>query len=56
MDDDAGFVMRPIIRGCCRYEAAIDGSLDLIDFARMNDALNVFDENERRMTPDPKDK
>ena len=45
--------MRPILRGLCKYESAIDGTLDLADFARMNDALNVFDENERRLTPKP---
>ena len=48
--------MRPIMRGLCKYESAIDGTLDLVDFARMNDALNVFDENARRLTPDPKGK
>lgn len=45
--------MRPIIRGLCRYESALDGTLSLVDFARMNDALNVFDENDRRLTPKP---
>lgn len=30
-------------------ESAIDGSLDLLHFAMMNDALNVFEENERRI-------
>jgi len=56
LPDGQEFIMRPILRGLCKYESAIDGSLDLVDFARMNDALNVFDENARRLTPDPKGK
>lgn len=41
--------MRPVLRGCCRYESLIDGSLSLTDLARLNDALDVFDENARRL-------
>lgn len=41
--------MRPVLRGCCRYESLKDGRLCLIDLARMNDALDVFDENSRRL-------
>jgi hypothetical protein len=52
--DGEEYIWRPILRGLCKYESAIDGTLDLVDFARMNDALNVFDENARRLTPDPK--
>lgn len=40
--------MRPILAGVCKYESASDGSLDLYDFARMNDALDIQNENERR--------
>jgi len=40
--------MRPIIAGMCKYESAADGTLDLCDIARMNDALDVQQENERR--------
>ncbi|WP_407673293.1 DUF6889 family protein [Ochrobactrum chromiisoli] len=32
----------------CRYESLVDGTLDLSDIARMNDALDVRDENQRR--------
>lgn len=49
LPEGADFIMRPIHEGYCRYESAIDGTLDLADFARMNDALNVFQENERRI-------
>lgn len=40
--------MRPVVKGLCRYESLKDGSLDLADIARMNDALDVIAENERR--------
>lgn len=41
--------MRPVARGMCRYESLKDGSLDLVDFAEMNEALDVVDENARRL-------
>lgn len=40
--------MRPWARGRCSYESMIDGTLTMLDIARMNDALDVFDENQRR--------
>lgn len=40
--------MRPVIRGMCRYESIVDGTLDLCDFADMNDALDALDENTYR--------
>ncbi len=40
--------MRPVLRQLCKYESLIDGTLDLEDIARMNDALDVQDENEAR--------
>lgn len=48
MGDGDDWVMRPAIRGLCKYESLKDGTLDLEDVARMNDALDVADENERR--------
>jgi hypothetical protein len=43
-----GWLMRPVLAGLCKYESLTDGSLDLCDFALMNDALDVQDENQRR--------
>jgi hypothetical protein len=43
--------MRPVLRGCCLYESLLDGRLSLVDLARMNDALDVSEENTRRLTP-----
>ncbi len=48
MPESEDWVMRPAVRGLCRYESLKDGSLNLEDVARMNDALDVVDENERR--------
>lgn len=41
-------MFRPVDAGYCRYESMVDGTLDLADFARMNDALTVREENKRR--------
>ena len=41
--------MDPIMAGLCRMESLHDGTLDLVDFALMNDALRVKYENEARM-------
>jgi hypothetical protein len=49
MTNGEDWLMRPVLRGLCRYESLIDGTLGLIDIACMNDALNVLDENERRI-------
>lgn len=40
--------MAPVLAGCCSYESLKDGSLDLCDLARINDALMIKAENERR--------
>lgn len=41
--------MRPVLEGLCKYESLIDGTLDLADVARMNEALEVRDENQARV-------
>lgn len=43
-----GWIMRPVVRGLCKFESLKDGTLDLSDVALMNDALDVQDENELR--------
>lgn len=40
--------MRPVLRGLCHYESLLTGLIGLLDVARMNDALDVSDENEAR--------
>lgn len=41
--------MRPVLRGLCRYESLISGEVYVEDLARMNDALDVLEENQRRI-------
>jgi hypothetical protein len=48
LPDGEDWLMRPIIKGLCRYESLLDGKLTLADFALMNDALDVVEENDRR--------
>lgn len=48
MADDEDWVMRPVLEGCCKYESLIDGTLDLEDIARMNEAIDVKYENQNR--------
>jgi len=45
MGDSEDWVMRPAVERVCRYESLRDGTLDLEDVARMNDALDVRDIN-----------
>lgn len=40
--------MRPVVEGLCKYESLVDCTLDLEDIAKMNVALDVKYENERR--------
>lgn len=40
--------MRPVLANVCQYVWLSRGSVDLVDVARMNDALDVQAENDRR--------
>ncbi len=48
MPDGDDWLLAPVMAGLCRYESLKDGSLDLEDITRMNDALLVRAENMRR--------
>jgi hypothetical protein len=48
MPDGEDWLMRPVLEGMCKFESLLDGSLDLEHIAKMNDALDVRDENQRR--------
>jgi len=48
MNEEEDWVMRPVLEGLCKYESLIDGTLSLVDVARMNEALEVRQENEAR--------
>lgn len=45
--------MRPVLANMCRMESLKDGTLDLADFALMNDALDVQAINTERLKPAP---
>lgn len=49
MPDGTGWLMKPVLRQLCRYESLLDGSLTLMDLARMHDAMAVEEENHRRI-------
>jgi len=48
MSGNEDWLMRPVLRGLCRYESLVDGTLDLLDVSIMNEAIDVQDENESR--------
>lgn len=48
MADEEDWLLRPVIHGLCRYESLLDGTLSLDDVSRMNEALDVMQENQLR--------
>jgi hypothetical protein len=42
------WLIRPVLRQMCKYESLDDGTLDLLDVANMNDAIDVENENKQR--------
>lgn len=48
MPENEDYVMRPVLAGMIDYYRLLDGSISLLDIARMNDALDVKAENEHR--------
>ena len=48
MTDGLDILMRPVLRGMCRYESLLDGTISLEDVLIMNEALDVLDENTAR--------
>lgn len=49
MEDGEDFLMRPVMEGMCKYESWLDGTLDLADAARMNEAISIRNENQARV-------
>lgn len=50
MAEGEDWVMRPVLEGLCKYESLVDGTLSLFDIVRLNEALDVRDENTYRIT------
>ena len=48
MRDGEDYLLAPVLSGMCQYRDLLDGSLTLVDIARMNEALMVKAENESR--------
>lgn len=48
MPDGEDWLLKPVLEGCCKYESLIDGTLDLEDISRLNDAIDVKYENQAR--------
>lgn len=48
MSDGTDWVLRPVSRGLCQYESLVNGALSLEDISRLNEMLDVEDENLRR--------
>ena len=51
MEGQEDWLLRPVLRGLCRYESLRDGSLGLEDIAPMNEAIEVEAENAYRLEP-----
>jgi len=49
MSGGEDWLFRPVLRGLCKYESLVDGTLGIYDVARLNEALDVEMENQRRM-------
>ncbi len=48
MTSGEDWLYRPVLANCIKYESLLDGTLDLLDIADLNEALDVKVENERR--------
>lgn len=49
MTEGEDWLLRPVLRGMCKYESLKDGTLDLIDVDRLNEAIDVDEENRARV-------
>jgi hypothetical protein len=48
MTEGEYWLMRPVLEGMCQYESLKNGALDLADVSRMNEAIDVRNENRAR--------
>ena len=47
MSSQEDWLLRPVIKGLCKYESLKVGAVDLLDIAKLNEALDVEIENQR---------
>lgn len=45
MASEEDFLLRPVLNSLCLYESLKNGMLDLLDVTKMNEALDVRDNN-----------
>ncbi|WP_155524340.1 DUF6889 family protein [Burkholderia sp. PAMC 28687] len=48
MAEGEDWVMRPCVKGMCLYESMLSGKIGMHDIARMNEALDVVEENRQK--------
>jgi hypothetical protein len=49
MTDGEDYIYRPVLRGLVRIESLLDGTVGLLTVAKLNEALDVENENHNRM-------
>jgi hypothetical protein len=49
MTDEEDWLLRPVLEGMCSYESLVNGTLGLEDIARLNEAIDVRNENQARI-------
>lgn len=49
MEDGEDWLLRPVLRGLCKYESIITPGLSLQDIALMNEAIDIEAENQYRI-------
>jgi hypothetical protein len=47
--DGTDWALRPVMRGLIKYESLIDGTLDIYDLGVLNDAIDMEEENTRKI-------
>jgi hypothetical protein len=50
MHESEDYLFRPVFRGMISAEKIFDGSVTLYQIALMNEAIDVFDENQFRLS------
>lgn len=45
MMEKEDWIMRPVLRGMCKMESLLDGTVGLLEVSIMNEALDVESEN-----------
>ena len=49
MTSEEDLLFRPLLEGMIKYESLKNGEVDLLDVTKMNEALDVKFENQRRL-------